>query len=373
MKIIQFDPTNRYRVEQFIDLPFRIYQGVEQWVPPLDTDARQIFDLNKNSFYQHSKASFFLAVTDDGSPVGRLAVLNNRNYNEYNRERSAFFCLFECFNDPLAARKLFEAAFDWARAQGLDNICGPKGFSALDGLGLLVKGHQHRPAFGIPYNLPYYADLVEAAEFTAKGDIVSGYLSTDLKLPEKFHRVSELVQQRRGLKIARFRSKRDLRRMVPKIKEMYNRSLTGTSGNVPLTDAEIKAIENQLIWFADPSLIKIILKEDTPVGFLFAYPDISAAIKATKGRIFPFGWIKLLREMHRTEWLNINGTGILQEYQGMGGTAILFSEMFKSVAEGRFKHAELVQIGADNDKMQRELRDLGIDFYKTHRLYQRPL
>jgi len=373
MKIIQFDPTNRYRIQQFIDLPYRIYQGVDQWVPPLEPDTRFPFDTHKNPFYQHSQAAFFLAVTEDGSPVGRLAILNNRNYNEYNHEHTAFFYLFECFQNQQAARLMFEAAFEWARGQGLDLIRGPKGFSALDGLGLLVKGHEHRPAFGIPYNLPYYAELIESSGFTPKVDIVSGYLDTSMKLPEKFHRIALLVQQRRGLKIARFRTKRELRRIVPKIRDMYNQSLTGTEGNVPLTDAEVKTIENQLIWFADPRLIKIILKDDTPVGFLFAYPDISAAVQQTKGHIYPFGWIKLLLEMHRTEWLNINGAGILEQYQGLGGTAILFSEMFKSVLEGKFKHAELVQIGVDNDKMQRELSELGVDFYKTYRIYERVL
>lgn len=373
MKIIQFDPANRYRVQQFLDLPFRIYQNIEQWVPPLESDARQVFDERKNPFFHHSQAAFYLAVTEDGSPIGRLAVLDNRNYNDYNHERTAFFHLFECFEDQHAARELFSAGFEWARHQDLDNIVGPKGFSALDGLGLLVKGFEHRPAFGIPYNPPYYAGLVEAAGFTPLNDIVSGYLSTDIQLPEKYHRVSELVQQRRGLKIARFRNKSDLRRIVPKLKEMYNQAVVGTTGNVPLTEAEMKLVENQLIWFADPMLIKIIMKDDAPVGFLFAYPDISSAVQRTHGRLFPLGWFRLLLEMRRTEWLNINGAGILEQYQGQGGTAILFSEMFKSVKEGRFKHAELVQIGLDNDKMQRELRALGIDFYKTHRLYQRKL
>jgi hypothetical protein len=120
-------------------------------------------------------------------------------------------------------------------------------------------------------------------------------------------------------------------------------------------------------------LIKIIQKDENVVGYLFAYPDISEAVQKVKGEIFPFGWVRLLLAMKRTEWVNINGAGIIEQYQGLGGTAILFSEMYKSVLEGGFKHAEIVQIGVDNDKMQRELRDLGIDFYKTHRIYVRKL
>ena len=87
----------------------------------------------------------------------------------------------------------------------------------------------------------------------------------------------------------------------------------------------------------------------------------------------PFGWIDCLLELRQTKWININGAGIIEKYRGLGGTALLFSEMYKSVIEGGFQHADLVQIGVENDKMQRELRELGIDFYKAHRLYQRAL
>jgi hypothetical protein len=373
MKIEEFDPTNRRRAQQFLDLPFKIYRGVDQWVPPLSTDIRRIFDGQHNPFYKHSKAAFFLALSADGSAIGRLAVLNNHNYNKFNHEQTAFFYLFECSNTQRAAKGLFEAGFSWAIGQGLNKIIGPKGFTALDGMGLLVKGFEHRPALGIPYNLPYYPDLIEAAGFLPISDIVSGCLSADIHLPDKIQKVAELVQQRRGLRIAQFRTRRDMRSLVPKLRDLYNGTLEGTSGNVPLTDDEAKAMADQLMWFADPHLIKIIMKGEQPVGFLFAYPDISAAVQRTNGQVFPFGWIDLLLEMKRTKWININGAGIIEQYRGLGGTAILFSEMLKSVAGGGFKYADVVQIGIENDTMQRELRDLGIDFYKTHRIYQRVL
>ena len=112
------------------------------------------------------------------------------------------------------------------------------------------------------------------------------------------------------------------------------------------------------------------MKDDQPIGFLFAYPDISAALQKTNGRLFPFGWITLLRELKRTDWVNINGAGLLPEYRGSGGTAILYSEIFRSVRDsGQFKHAEIVQIGLENEAMQRDMENFGIDFYKTHRTY----
>ncbi len=368
MRIVPLDTANRSHVQAFLTLPFHIYRDIPQWVPPLATDARQMLDRRRHPFYKHSDAAFFLAQRDE-RVVGRIAALDNAHYNAFNRERTAFFYLFECENDGDAARALFDAASNWARGRGLNKIIGPKGFSALDGIGMLVKGFEHRPAFGIPYNPPYYPALIESLGWQCAGDVVSGYLGADTTFPERIHAIADRVKARRGLRVLNFRSRRDLLAIVPRLKALYNTSIQGTTGNVPLTDDEINALAQQLLWFADPRLIKIVMKDDELVGFLFAYPDISAAVQRTRGQFLPFGWLDLWRELKRTEWVNINGAGIVEQYRGLGGTALLFSEMNKSIGAGKFRHADLVQIGADNDRMQRELRDLGVTFYKTHRMY----
>jgi hypothetical protein len=374
MKLIEIDTKDRRQVKQFLQLPFRLYANTSQWVPPLAPDAQRMLDKRRNPFFIHSQAAFFLVVNEQNRALGRLAVLNNRRYNEYNHEKTAFFYLFECENSTDVALMLFEAAFQWARDQGLNLITGPKGFTVFDGLGLLVKGYEHRPAFGLPYNPPYYPDLVETAGFEPDGgDIVSGYLNSKMQFPETIHQVARRLQERRDLRVARFNSRRDLRLLVPRLKDLYNGVLAHMEGNIPLIDEEVKLLADQMLWFANPRLIKIVYKGDQPVGFLLAYPDISAAVQRTKGRIFPFGWIVLLLELRRTKWININGAGMLEGYRGLGGTALLFSEMHRCVVEEGYVHADLVQIGIDNERMQRELRDLGIDFYKTHRLYSRML
>lgn len=373
MEILQLDLANRKQVQDFLSLPFRIYRDIPQWVPPLAMDERARLTPRRYPFYRHSAAAFFLAY-ENGYAIGRLAVLDNRLYNDYNHEKTAFFYLFECENNLQAARGLFESAFDWARGRGLDKMIGPKGFTALDGLGLLVKGFERHPAFGLPYNLSYYPALIEAVGFETAGENVSGYMSADLRFPERIHELAVRIQERRGLTIARFRTRRDLRALVPCLKDLYNAALGGTRGGTPITDAEAQALAGQMLWFADPKLIKVVMKDYQPVGFLFAYPDISAALQRTKGRLFPFGWLTVLLELRTTDWININGAGMMEEYRGLGGTAILYSEMFKSVTENpRYRHAEVVQIGLENDRMQREMQNFGIDFYKMHRMYQRSL
>jgi hypothetical protein len=373
MHILPLDLSNKKQVRDFLALPFSIYRDIPQWVPPLQMDERVRLDLKRFPFYKHSQAVFFLAL-DGARPIGRLAVLDNRHYNEYNHESTAFFYLFECENDPAAAQGLFDAAFAWARSRGLTKILGPKGFTPLDGFGLLVKGFEHRPALGLPYNPAYYSALIESAGFQPHLESVSGYLGADIQFPPRIHELAERIATRRGLHIARYEKRSDLRALVPQLKELYNNALRGTSGNTPLTDDDMKALADQLLWFADPKLIKIVMKGEQPVGFLLAYPDISAALRKTRGKLFPFGWWTILRELRRTDWLNINGAGLVPEYRGSGGTAILYSEIFKSVVEsGQFHHAEVVQIGIENENMQREMENFGVDFYKVHRTYQRNL
>lgn len=374
-RVVEMDTTNRAQVQQFLGLPFRIYRDVPQWVPPLAGDAARQLDRKRHPFFQHSDAAFFLAYRD-AEACGRICVLDNRHYNDFNAGRTAHFFLFECEDDLAASRALFGAACEWACRRGLDCIEGPKGMTALDGLGLLVRGFEHRPALGIPYNRDYYPKLLEDAGFVSKGDIVSGYLSPrtlNASAFEQIDRVAERVKARRGLHVARFTSRRELRRAVPALLDLYNGALGRSEGNVPFTADEAKTMADQILWFADPRLIKLVYKADKPVGFLLAYPDISAAIQCVRGRLWPLGWFKLWRALKSTKWVNVNGMGILEEHRGGGGAAVLFSEMRRSIIEGGFEHADLVQIGVENVQMQREMRDLGITFYKTHCMYARSL
>ena len=372
MEIITVDTRSKQDCQVYMDLPFKLYKDSPYWVPPLAMDARAVLDRKQYPYYQHSDAQFFLAL-EQGETIGRIAVLENTRYNDFNHERTAFFYQFECFNNEQAALALFETAFEWARCRGLNNIIGPKGFTPLDGMGLLVQGFEQLPALGIPYNHDYYPALVEAAGFIKRNDVDSGVISGNFTIPETIHKVAERIKQRRDLHVMEFRKRSDLRKLVSRLGELYNGALEGTEGNYPPTQAEIDGMAQQILWFADPKLIKIVMKGDDPVGFLLAYPDISEALQQTKGRLFPFGWWSILRSLRNTRVININGAGLLPEHRGMGGMAILYSEMEKSIRQGDYDDAELVQVGQENQKMQRELTRLGVTMNKVHRVYQRDL
>ncbi len=371
--IQQIDLSNKKQVKAFLHLPKTIYKNNPLWVPPLQGDAIRILNIRKNPYFNHSTAAFFIALDSSGHPVARLACLNHHPFNAYNQEMTAFFYLFEAMNLPGVSIPLFEAAAAYARQQGLNNISGPKGFSALDGLGLLSEGFEFRPALGIPYNPAYYISLVEEAGFQMTEEIVSGFIKQDSYRNPKIDLIAQRVQERRGLTIARFRSRRDLRKILPHLRDLYNDAIKGTSGNFPITEEEARNLADQILWIADPTMIKIIMKESRPVGFLFAYPDISSALQRTKGRLFPLGWLSILHELRTTHCLNINGAGMIDEFRGSGGTAILFNEILKSSANSRYTHAEVVQVSAKNERMLKELSNLGITFHKKHRLYSRAI
>jgi hypothetical protein len=369
--IIEINTDNKKQVNQFIRFPLRLYQNCPQWVPALESDARAMLNRKKHPFYLTSDASFFIATNSSGEMIGRIAMIENRPFNTRSATKRAFFYLFDVVDDLMVAKALIERGEAWAKERGLNEIYGPKGFAALNGMGLLTRGFEHRPAFGIPYNYSYYPELIEKLGFVKDREVLSGYLHRNHEIPEKIHIISEKVQKRWGVRVDNYRTRKDLERMLPHIKDLYNESLVGTSGNAPLTDEDVRAMAQTILWVADPSIMKVLMKGERAVGFLMAYPDISVALQKTGGKLLPFGWMRILWELKRTEWININGAGIIDAYRGLGGTAVLFEEMAKSVKTGRYVHADLVQIGVENEKMRRELSAFGIDFYKSHCMYSK--
>jgi hypothetical protein len=120
-------------------------------------------------------------------------------------------------------------------------------------------------------------------------------------------------------------------------------------------------------------MLKLIVHQDEIVGFLFAFPDVSAALQRTKGRLFPLGIFDLLLEMNRTNWVALNGAGILPQYQGRGGNALLYSQMEKSLRQFDYEHADLTQVAESAVQMRRDLENLGGKAYKNHRVFIRDL
>ncbi len=374
LTVEKIDTRNPAQVRRFVALPFRLYHKHPQWVPPLIGDVEIQLNRLKHPFYEHSDADFFM-VSREGRAVGRVAALENCRYNQYHHTRQAQFYLFDCENDPEAACVLFDRLFEWTHARGLDAVVGPKGFGPLDGYGLLVEGYEHRQMMTMMnYNDPYYLQLLESIGFRKEVDFVSNYISAEtFRLPERVHRIAQRVQERGSLRVQRFRTKKELTAMAGRIGAAYNQAFVNNWEYYPLTDREIKFTLDNLLTVADPRLIKTIMHDDEVVGFLFGFPDVSAALQRARGHLFPFGLPDLVLEMRRTKWIALNGAGVLPEFQGRGGNTLLYTEMEKTVRDYGFEHADLTQVAETAVQMRRDLENVGSKAYKNHRVYRRDL
>jgi hypothetical protein len=368
----EIDTQSKAQVRRFTDIPFRLYAGHPQWVPPLLMDVRTMLNRQKHPFYEHSAADFFVAVRD-GRDVGRIAALENTRFNGTHGTRQAQFYLFECEDDPEAAAALFDRVFEWARGRGLDHVVGPKGFGVLDGYGLLVEGYEHRQMMTMMnYNYDYYPRLVEALGFEKEVDFVSCYIKAeDFRLPERIHRIAERVKRRGSLSVKRFRTKRELIKWAGRIGEAYNQAFVANWEYYPLTEREIDFLVSNLVTVANPRLIKLITHGEDVVGFLFGFPDVSAALQRARGRLTPWGLADMLLELRRSQWVAINGAGILPEFQGRGGNTLLYTEMENTIRESGYQHADLTQVAETAVQMRSDLVNLGGKPYKNHRVYVR--
>lgn len=374
LTVEQIDTRNKAHVRRFINVHFRLYDGHPQWVPPFLMDCQMQLNRDKHPYYEHSDADFFIA-TRDGKDVGRIAALENKPFNKHHGTRKASFYCFDCENDQEVANALFERVFDWAKKRNLDTLIGPKGFSGFDGYGIQIEGFEHRQMMNMMnYNYDYYPRLVESLGFEKEVDFVSCYLrGDDYNLPERVHKIARRVEQRGTLRVVHFTKKSELRAWSQRIGAAYNKTFVNNWEYYPFSEREIKFILDSLLTVADPRLIKIIAHDEDVVGFVLGFPDVSAAMQRNKGRLLPFGIIDLMLEMRRTDWISLNGAGILPEFQGRGGNALLYAEMEKTLhsQDFEFVHAELTQVAESAVQMRRDLVNLGGKPYKNHRVYRR--
>jgi len=373
--IKKVDIHSKDEVNRFVQVPFDLYEGHPQWVPPFITDIKTMMNPDKHPYYDHSDADFFIAEKD-GVAVGRIAALENKPFNAYHDKKDAEFYLFECVNDQEVADALFETVFEWARKRGLNKLVGPKGFGPLDGYGIQIEGFEHRQMMNMMnYNYPYYRDLVENLGFTKIVDFVSSYIQPQhFQLPPKVRKAAGIAKKRGTFKVLDFKNKRELKQWAGRIGEAYNKAFVDNWEYYPLTQREIDFVVDNVMTIVDPDLIKIIVKNGDVVGFVFPFPDVSAAMQKNKGKLGPIAILRLLLEIKRTKWISFNGVGILPEYQGLGGNAIMYAELEKAMhADTQFIHSELTQVAETAEQMRKDLKNLGVQFYKNHRVYQRDI
>lgn len=375
VSIYPVDTSSKQQVNEFVGFHYDLYHGTPQWVPPFRDDIRTMMNRNKHPYYEHSDADFFVAK-QNGKVVGRIATLENKAFNRYHDTKKANFYLFDCVDDQEVANSLFDAAFDWSHKRGLNTVIGPKGFSLFDGYGIQIEGQDHRQMMTMMnYNFLYYQKLVETSGFEKEVDFVSCYLPPkNFSVPDKVREVARRATERGIFSVMNFTSKRTLLRYADQIGYAYNKAFVKNWEYWPMTEREIKYCVDTVMMIAIPQLIKLISYKGDIVGFLFGFPDVSASLQRHNGNISTWNLPALadvLIDLRRTKWISLNGAGVLPEFHGRGGNAMLYYEMEKTLHTYNYEHGELTNVAETAVQMRKDLITAGGSAYKNHRVYRK--
>ncbi|HET6444067.1 MAG TPA: GNAT family N-acetyltransferase [candidate division Zixibacteria bacterium] len=368
------------QLKQFISVPWDVYKNEPNWVPWLFFERMQFFDKQRNPFFEHAEADYFIARRD-GKAVGSIAAVLNHRHNEIHEENIAHFGVFELQNDPEVAAALLETACKWARDMGTDRILGPANLSSTMEWGMLFDGYDSPPVVLMPYNPPYYNDFVEAAGFTKAMDLYAwnnriAKLMEPGGLPEKLVRVVGKVKDRYKLNIRALNMK-DFDNEIKIVKHVYNSAWEKNWGFVPLTDNEFDSLVTELKPILDPRIVFIVEAKGEPVGFSLSFPDVNQVLhKLRPGPTTIGSYIagaRMLRNKTKTNRLRVFALGVLEEYRARGVDALMYYETVVAGVPLGYEWAEGSWVLENNDAANRVSEMVGSDLYKRYRVYEKVL
>ena len=366
--------SGRSDLREFIMLPFRLYKGVDQWVPPLISERKRHLDREHNPFFDHAEAEYFLARRD-GQVVGRISAQVDERFNEFQDNYWGQFGFFESEDDPAIAKALLDAACAWLRARGRDHAIGPLDFSTNHECGLLVDGHELRPQILENWHHPYYAALIEGCGYAKAMDLYKWSLHVDGRsevMPVLFE-LAEKLEPEHGITIRGMR-RNDLENEVSRFMEIYNAAWERNWGFVPLTEEEIVAYAKDLKPVLDQNWAMVAEKADgETVGVALTLPDYNQVLKKLNGRLLPFGWLKALGARKKIDSVRVFALGVKPDYQHAGVAAGLYKRHYDMAAATPQNKGETGWILEVNEPMNRGMKAMGGEIVKTYRIYGKDL
>jgi GNAT superfamily N-acetyltransferase len=357
----------------FLHLPWDLYKGDPNWIPPLRQNQKELVGFARHPFYDAAEGQAFLAVRD-GRPVGRVLAILNKAHNRHYDARDGFFGFFESIDDADVTRGLFDAARAWVAERGMTTLRGPVNPSLNYEIGLLVEGFDSPPAIMMTYNPPHYMQLIEGAGFTKLKDAYAFWGHVDMldTLDEKLDRLARDVVERFKVSMRRM----DHRRFGEEVKEflnIYNRSLVNTWGFVPFSDAEVQHLSKGLKHLLVPELTIVAEIDKKPIGVMLAIPDYNPRIKRIDGRLFPFGVFRLLYNRRAITKARVVSANVLPEFQQWGVGLALMAELEREIVKTSVQEAEFSWVLEDNHLSRRSLEHGGAIKQKTYRIYECPV
>ena len=327
--------------KKFVNLPLKMYKSNPYFVPPLYADEMAVFT-EKNVYAESCDSVFFLAE-EDGKVVGRIQGIIQKQYNEIHKENRIRFTRFDSENRQEIAAALFKALEDWGRANGMDTVCGPLGYSDLEREGLLIEGFDELSTFEEQYNFDYYASLIEGEGYAKEID----WLESKLYYPDEVNpmiaKVAERTLQLNKLHIASsdMSKKAYINKYKDGVFECIDRCYADLYGTVPFTDGMKKQIIDQFLLVINKKYLIIICDENEKVvSFGLCFPGFGKSLQKSGGRLTPAGLIRMIKAVNNPEILDLGLVAVLPEYQARGVNAVILNCLLNMLKDSSIKYCE---------------------------------
>jgi len=357
-------------LNQFISLPYTHYQQDPIWIPPLRDEQRGQFDPKRNPLLEHCTWQLFL-LEDQGKILGRIAAFIDHLAVDFWQEKIGLFGYYECIPDSQAGKMLLSAAQEWLQEQGMTAMRGPWSFVSQE-WGMVVEGFTPSPVIMSPYNPPYYNDHLAAFGLEKVKDLLCWYIDTaqGYQVPERILTLTDRVAERYGVRVRQIDMKQ-YDKEVQNIIELSNTSIIDNWGFSPVTEAEVRAMARDMRPVIQPK--GVLFAEDAsgrPIGFAIALPDVNTLLRGLNGRMFPFGWIKLLWGIPRLRRYRMFALGVIPEYQGKAVDSLLYRRLYESMYTPDV-WVEINYVLEDNYPMINGVKRLGAVPLRRYRIYQK--
>ncbi|MCY2993324.1 MAG: GNAT family N-acetyltransferase [Planctomycetota bacterium] len=360
--------TARQR-RQFIELPWALHRGDPNWIPPLRAVHKGLVGYRPHPFYRTGQAQTFLAYCED-EVCGRVAAILNHDHNQYYAERRGFFGFFECIDDQEVAHGLLHAVREWFEARGIRHLRGPVNPGFEYSAGVLVEGFDSPPAFGMVHNPPHYPRLLEAFGFAKCEDLLA-YQAHIQMLPAftaGLRPLAQRIKERFDIRVRRL-SRWQFFREAEEFLSVYNRSMVDHWGFYPMSREEILHLGRQFRFLMVPDFTLGAEIDGKLVGFAIGLPDYNPRLKQLDGRLWPFGFLRLLSRKRELQKLRIMAVNVIPEYQRLGIPLVLTDAMVPSVIEWGIQEIEYSWILESNPRSHANLEKVGTQLLKRYRIY----
>jgi GNAT superfamily N-acetyltransferase len=361
--------------DEFIKFQWQIYASDPAWVPPLLIERKRFLDRKRHPFYRHGDAALFLA-RKNGKIAGRIMAGDDPNYNSLHQTNTGCFGLFECIDDREVAAALFGAAANWLRKKGRTDMMGPIDYSTNYVCGLLIDGFQFPPTILTAHNPPYYSELIETCGFTKAKDWYAWWFEDPSNAATHLRRLAMRLKTRCPATI-RPANLKDLGGESRRLREIFNQAWEKNWGFVPFTQAEIEFMTEELKPLIIPEFAWVAEIGNTPVGFILCLPDVNVVLRDLDGRLtrfgLPIGLIKLLRYKTRVRRARLIALGVVEKYRRAGIAELLVLRIIEETMFKRGITGELSMTLEDNYMINRFLKAIGAERYKTYRIYNKSI